>query len=170
MSFTICRNVQQRCARNRREDSTRFLRRRAISIATRRMGNSIQSKALMRGACHGMAVVKFQGRRVLVGWCLRRDPPGAAVGAGTRSRVRRALLARATEKGSHSLMQISMHTQQSVIIQLFTSLSAANDSDSLLLVCEDMHVVRWLESALHLNGACLREHGLRQVREEPCVE
>lgn len=108
----------------------------------------------MRGAHHGVAAVQFKNRRVLIGWCLRRNTPEAEVPQGLRRQLRNCLTAHSIAGAGHSIKRVVLSTQPAVIVQLFDSLSAATDGDSLLFVCEGAHVAQWLELALHMNGIC----------------
>lgn len=124
----------------------------------------------MRGAHHGIALVRFKNRRILVGWCLRNNTPEAEVSQGLRSQLRNSLLAHSLGSGTHSVKRFILFTQPAVIVQLFLSLSAATDGDSLLFLCEGPQVARWLEFALHIDGTCLSGVTSRQRPAAPTAE
>lgn len=146
--------VHRHRAISQQDKRTRFSERRAIFTAKRNLHNPIHGKALMRGTYHGVAAVMFKNRRVLVGWCLRRSTQDAEVARGLRSQLRSYLLSHSSGPGEHLFRRIVLLTQPAVVVHLFISLSASTDGDSLLFLCEGPHVVRWLESALHMDGTC----------------
>lgn len=153
-SLSMRRTVHHHYSRSRHNCRALLSCRRSIFTANRNVHNPIHGTALMRGAHHGIVLVRFKNRRVLVGWCLRRNTPEAAVSQALRRELRSSFLAYSIGSGTHSVKRIVLLTQPAVVVQLFVSLSAAADGDSLLFLCEGCEVAQWLEFALHIDGTC----------------